>query len=302
MCLLIRASAPKFRRGRAGALTSRRERRKYSGKSLEILFATAWFHISRGSNDHHRHFSLSAFATASPDGSGPTRCCSMKSSLANRDAADKTHQALIGCANRLCLSPLGLPSAPGLLGARRRKPPFRGKDPENKNRNHRVILVGKPLFYSLASPFFLRDNRLSVPPSFNHHIKELPLPTPHIVPPAGKSFPGAKSTRQRRQLHRRQRQLFTPIHGGRKAALTVAVLFLLLLPPTSSVSRSSIETALDAPALLLSGARSLRTGASSAPSGRRVTPQPSSPSAGGQTGEGETETEVVWGVGESASL
>lgn len=162
------------------------------------------------------------------------------------------------------------------------------------------------MFYSLASPVFLRDNRLSVPPSFNHrHIKELPLPTPHIVPPAGKSFPGAKrSRRQQRQLHRRQRQLFTPIHGGRKAALTVAVFFLLLLPPTSSVSRSSIETALDAPAPLLSGARSLRTGASSAPSGRRVTPQTSSPSAGGQTGEGEgkTETEVVWGVGESPSL
>lgn len=166
--------------------------------------------------------------------------------------------------------------------------------------------MGKPLFYSLASPFFLRDNRLSVPPSFNHHhIKELPLPTPHTVPPAGKSFPWAKrSRRQRRQLHRRQRQLFTPKHGGRKAALTVAVLFLLLLPPTSSVSLSSIETALDAPAPLLSGARSLRTGASTAPSGRRVTPQPSSPSAGGQTeeGEGKTETEMVWGVGESASL
>lgn len=41
-CLLVRASAPKFRRGRAGALTSGRDRRKYSGKSLEILFATAW--------------------------------------------------------------------------------------------------------------------------------------------------------------------------------------------------------------------------------------------------------------------
>lgn len=85
----------------------------------------------------------------------------------------------------------------------------------------------------------------------------------------------------------------------------VAVFFLLLLPPISSVSRSSIETALDSPAPLLSGARSLRTGASSAPSGRRVTPQPSSPCAGGQTGVGgggKTGTEMVLGVGENALL
>lgn len=147
------------------------------------------------------------------------------------------------------------------------------KDPGNKSRNHHEILVGTPLFYSLASPFLLRDNRSAPPPLSHRHIKELPLPSPHIVPPAGKSFPGAKRRRQRRrQLHRQQRQLFTPIHGGREAAQTVAVFFLLFLPPTSSVSRSSIETALDAPARLLSGARSLRTGASSAPSGRRFTP------------------------------
>ena len=84
----------------------------------------------------------------------------------------------------------------------------------------------------------------------------------------------------------------------------MAVFFLLLFPPTSSVSRSSIETALDSPAPLLSGARSLRTGTASAPSGRRVTPQPSSSRARGQTeegeGEGQTRAEVVLGVGESA--
>lgn len=79
----------------------------------------------------------------------------------------------------------------------------------------------------------------------------------------------------------------------------MAAFFLLLLPPTSSVSCSSIETARDSPAPLLSGARSLRTGASSAPSGRRVTPQPGSPSAGGQTGlgkEGERDGETGLGL------
>lgn len=41
-CLLVRAIAPKSRRGRARALTSRRDRRKWSGRSLAISFATAW--------------------------------------------------------------------------------------------------------------------------------------------------------------------------------------------------------------------------------------------------------------------
>lgn len=76
----------------------------------------------------------------------------------------------------------------------------------------------------------------------------------------------------------------------------MAVFFLVLLPPTSSVSRSSIKTALDSPAPLLSGARSLRTGAASAPSGCQFTP--SSPCAGGQTGEGKgkagTEVSEEW--------
>lgn len=104
---------------------------KMSGKSLEIPFATACVPHRRSSNELHRHFSLSAFATASPNGSSPTRCCSMRSSLANHNAPDRTHQALIGCMNRLCLSPLRLPNAPGRSEARtRRKPPFREKTPK----------------------------------------------------------------------------------------------------------------------------------------------------------------------------
>lgn len=132
LCLLIRASAPKFRRGRARALTSRRDRRKCQGRGLRFPSSLLGFHTGRRSDDHHRHFSLSAFPTASPEGTGPTRCCSMRSSLANHNGPDRRHQALIGCIHRLCLSPFRLPSAPGRCGARRRKPPFRGKTPETR--------------------------------------------------------------------------------------------------------------------------------------------------------------------------
>lgn len=113
LCLLVHASAPKFRRGRAGALTSRRDRRKCQGRALRFPSPLLGFHIGRDSSDHHRHFSLSAFATASHDGPGPTRCCSMRSSLANHHAPDRTHQALIGCKDRLCLSPLRSSNALG---------------------------------------------------------------------------------------------------------------------------------------------------------------------------------------------
>lgn len=89
LCFLIRASAPKFRRGRARALTSRRDRRKCQGRGLRFPSSLLGFHTGRRSDDHHRHFSLSAFPTASPEGTGPTRCCSMRSSLANHNVPDE---------------------------------------------------------------------------------------------------------------------------------------------------------------------------------------------------------------------
>lgn len=112
--LLVRASAPSFAEAEPGPSPRAGTGENTQGRALRFSSPLLGFHISRGSNDHHRHFSLSAFATASPDGAGPTRCCSMRSSLANHDAPDRTHQALIGCTDRLCLSPLRLPSAPGL--------------------------------------------------------------------------------------------------------------------------------------------------------------------------------------------
>lgn len=161
--LLVRASAPKFRRGRARALTSRRERRKWSGRALRFPSPLLGFHISRGSNDPHRHFSLSAFATASPYAFGPTRCCRMRSSLANNDAPNRPRRAPIGCRERLCLSPLSLPSALGRCGAEgRRKPPFRGKDPENKSRNRRVIFKGETLVLFFGPPPFFFEITVSL--------------------------------------------------------------------------------------------------------------------------------------------
>lgn len=131
-CLLIRASAPQFCRGRAGALTSRRDRSKCQGRGLRCPSSLLGFHSGRRSDTRHRHFSLSAFPTASPFGSGPARCCSMRSSLANHSAPDRRRPAPIGRSGRLCLAPFRFPSAPRRCGARRRKPPFRGKTPETR--------------------------------------------------------------------------------------------------------------------------------------------------------------------------
>lgn len=248
---------------------------KMSGKSLEIPFATAWVPYQPRQQQSPPSLLPLCFCNSLPRWRWPHPLLQHEVIASQSRRARRT----ISSTDWLQGPPLPLPTPlikrSRSLRGKKTETAISGKDPEDKSRNLHAILVGKPLFYSLASPIFLRDNRLSVPPPLNHrHIKEFPLPSPHIVPPAArKSFPGAKrSRRQQRQLHRQQRQLFTPIHGGREAALTVAVFSLLLLPPTSSVSRSSIETALDSPAPLLSGARSLRTGASSAPSGRRFTP------------------------------
>lgn len=46
LCLLLRASALKFRRGRAGALTSRRDRRKCQGRALRFPSPLLGFHIA----------------------------------------------------------------------------------------------------------------------------------------------------------------------------------------------------------------------------------------------------------------
>lgn len=192
-CLLLRASAPKFRRGRAGALTSRRDRRKWSGKSLAIPFATAWVpHRPRQQR--------------SPSSLLPLYLCNSlplqpwpHPLLQDEVIASQPRRARqdTSGADWLPRPPLPLPTPlppprSGSLRGKEKTQTISGKDPENKSRNRRVILVGKP-FYSLVSPFFLRDHCLSVPPSFNHrHIKEFPLPSPHIVPPVGKSFPEAK--------------------------------------------------------------------------------------------------------------
>lgn len=136
------------------------------GRALRFSPPLLGFHIGRGSNDRHRHFSLTAFATASPDGSGPTRCCSMRSSPANHDAPVGTPQAPIGCEDRLCLSPLRLPSAPGPCGARRRKPPFRVKRPRKQEPESPCHFSGGEtlvLFFGLPPFFFEITFSLSLP-------------------------------------------------------------------------------------------------------------------------------------------
>lgn len=148
------------------------------------------FRIGRGSNEHHRH-SPSRPLQQPPYGSGPTRCCSMRSLLANQDALGRTHQTLIGCMDHLCLSPPRLPSAPGRCGARRRKPPFRGKTPKTGTAIAVSFYWGNPLFFGL--PFCSSITVcLTLPRLVNCHLNEFPIPSPHIIPRRGIRSPGPK--------------------------------------------------------------------------------------------------------------
>lgn len=177
----------------SGEVPSRRDRRKYSGKSLEILFATAWVPYQPRQQRSPSSLLPLCLCNSLPRQLWPHPL------LQHEVIASQSRRARQNTSGTDWLHgpPLPLPTSrtkrSWSLRSEKTETAISGEDPENKNKNHRVILVGKPLFYSLASPFFLRDNRLSVPPSFNHHhIKELPLPTPHTVPPAGKSSPGPK--------------------------------------------------------------------------------------------------------------
>lgn len=90
---------------------------------------------------------------------------------------------------------------------------FGERPPENKKPESPCHFRGGNPCFILWPPPFCFEITVSAPPSYSHrHIKEFPFPSPHIVRPAGKILPrGRKGRRQRRQLHRRERQLFTPI-------------------------------------------------------------------------------------------
>ncbi|KAM7316004.1 hypothetical protein ACRRTK_024684 [Alexandromys fortis] len=63
----------------------------------------------------------------SPDDSGPTRCCSMRSSPANPDAPGRAHQAPIGCRHRSA-SPHSCYRAPKVvLGAKKTETAISGE-------------------------------------------------------------------------------------------------------------------------------------------------------------------------------
>lgn len=190
LCLLVRASAPKIRRGRAGALTSRKDRRK-QGRALRFPSPLLVLHTGRGDNDHHRHLSL-CLCNSLPRRLWPHPLLQHEV-IANQSLGAR--QSTSGT-DWLRGPPLPLPTPltrrSGSLGSEKTESAISGRDPRKQEPESPChFSLGKP--FILWPPLFLRDNRLSVPPLFNHrHIKEFPLPSPHTVPPAGKSFPGAK--------------------------------------------------------------------------------------------------------------
>lgn len=213
----------------------------------------------------------------------------MRSSPANPDAPDSARQTLIGWSGCLCL-----PTAPGRPGARRRrKPPFRGKTPKTRTGITVSFSVGKPLFYSLASPVLLPDKRPSVPPSFNpRHIKERPLPSvPARCPAGGEILPrGREEEAAATATAPTATAAFYPDTRWQGGGAGAGGVFPAAAPPTLFRFSLLHRDAADSLAPLLSGARSLRTGAAPAPSGRRATPPPAPlrrrPAGGRGTGGG----------------
>lgn len=129
-----RTSAPKSRRGRARALTSRRERSKRSGKSLATSFGTAWV-----PQKTRRQRSPSSLLTLCLCNSHPRRLWPhpllqheviVSQSLRARQKSPD--------ADWLPTPPLPLPTPltehpRSCCGPRRRKPPFRGKAPKARS-------------------------------------------------------------------------------------------------------------------------------------------------------------------------
>lgn len=194
-----RASAPESRRGRARALTSRRERSKWSGKSLATSFGTARAPQEAAAT------AITVITSPSlplqqppPDGSGPARCCSMRSSPANPDAPGRHPRAPIGCRRRLCLSPFLARSTQGrAAGYEDGNRHFGGKGPESEIRDRCVLLVGRRVggydpFYSLACPLRLEKPALPPPPRLITATQtNSRSPAPSTLSRGGKSFPAA---------------------------------------------------------------------------------------------------------------
>lgn len=85
--------------------------------------------------------------------------------------------------------PIPLTKRSGSLWGKKTETAISGKDPGNKSRNHHAILVGTPSFYSLASPFLLRDNRLCPSPVESPPHKGTPAPLPANCPAGGEILP-----------------------------------------------------------------------------------------------------------------
>lgn len=158
-----RASAPESRRGRARALTSRRERSKWSGKSLATSFGTAW-----GPQKPRRQPSPSSLLPLCLCNSLPRRLWPHPL-LQHEVIASQSRRARQKSSGADWLPapprplPIPRPEHPrSCCGLRRRKPPFRGKAPKSKIRSRCVILVGGTCFIPWPPPF--RLEKAALPP------------------------------------------------------------------------------------------------------------------------------------------
>lgn len=163
---------------------------KMSGKSLEIPFATAWFPYRPRQQRSPPSLLPLCFCNSLPRRPWPHPLLQHEVIASQSPRARQNTSSIDWLQGPPLPLPTPLIKRSGSLRGKKTETAISGKDPENKSRNHHAILVGKPLFYSLACPIFLRDNRLSVPPPLNHrHIKEFPLPSPHCPAGGGEILP-----------------------------------------------------------------------------------------------------------------
>lgn len=151
-----------------------------SGKSLEIPFATAWVPYRPRQQRSPPSLLPLGFCNSLPRRPWPHPLLQHEVIASQSPRARQNTSSIDWLQGPPLPLPTPLIKRSGSLRGKKTETAISGKDPENKSRNHHAVLVGKPLFYSLACPIFLRDNRLCPSPVESPPHKGIPAPLPAL--------------------------------------------------------------------------------------------------------------------------